>query len=187
MKLQVIRGLPEELVERLARRNAVRNSRPDGRGHFTIDTEQAKLVFDEVILDAGVTPLLHPWASDVILDGNRIDTVIVQNKSGRQAIRARFVIDATGDADIAARAGVPWEKGDERGLMQPPSLCFRLGGLDMERARREEYGKRLAEALNKPMDYNGQEYPNFLWTAPNLYRKDEMMLAGVIRDGDRCY
>jgi len=179
LETQVIRGLPEELVERLARRNAVRNSRPDGRGHFTIDTEQAKLVFDEVILDAGVTPLLHTWASNVILDGNRIDTVIVQNKSGRQAIRARFVIDATGDADIAARAGVPWEKGDERGLMQPPSLCFRLGGLDMERARREEYGKRLAEALNKPMDYNGQEYPNFLWTAPNLYRKDEMMLAGV--------
>ena len=144
LETQVIRGLPEELVERLARRNAVRNSRPDGRGHFTIDTEQAKLVFDEVILDAGVTPLLHTWASDVILDGNRIDTVIVQNKSGRQAIRARFVIDATGDADIAARAGVPWEKGDERGLMQPPSLCFRLVALTWTCAPRrvwEETGR----------------------------------------------
>ncbi|MGI6610138.1 MAG: FAD-dependent oxidoreductase [Limnochordia bacterium] len=177
---QVIRGLPEELVERLARREAVRNSRPDGRGYFTIDTEQAKLAFDELILDAKVTPLVHTWASDVLLDDGRIDTVIIQNKSGRQAIRARFIIDATGDADVAARAGVPCKKGDAQGLMQPPSLCFRVGGIDVERAQREGFQKGLvAKALNKRMDYNDQEYPNFLWSAPNLFREDELMLAGV--------
>lgn len=177
---KVIRGLPEELVERLARRRAVRNSRSDGRGQYIIDAEQAKLAFDELILDAQVTPLVHTWASDVLLDESQIDTVIIQNKSGRQAIRARVVIDATGDADIAARAGVQCEKGDAQGLMQPPSLCFRVGGIDVERAQREGFRKGLvAKALNRPMDYNGQEYSNHLWTARSLFREDELLLAGV--------
>lgn len=177
---QVIAGLVQEGVQRLERRGAVRNGRADGRGHYEFDAEQLKLVFDEMVREAGVTPLLHTWVADVVREDDRVAAVLVENKSGRGAIRAGMVIDATGDGDVAARAGVPFEKGDARGLMQPPSLCFRVGGVDTTTAQREGFATgAVARALNRPMDYNGQEYPNFLWKTLSLNRPDEYMMAGV--------
>lgn len=105
--------------------------------------------------------------------------MIVENKSGRQAIVAPVVVDATGDADVIARAGLPYQKGNADGLMQPPSLCFRLGGIDADQASESFRSGLVSQAVNKPMDYNGQEYPNFLWTTRSKFRPDEMMLAGV--------
>lgn len=174
---QVIHGLPHEIIDRLYARKAVQNDRDDHRGNYFIETEYVKLIYDELILQSKVTPLLHSWVSDVIMDGPHIDCVIVQNKSGRQAIRAKMIIDATGDADIAARAGAPFVKGNTDGYMQPPTLCFRLGGIDEKKGGLSR--DRIREVLNKPMDYNGQEYPNFLWTSRSAFRSDERMLAGV--------
>ncbi len=177
---QVIGGLPAEIFDRLGRLDAIRNGREDGRGYATIDTEYAKLVLDHLVREAQVEPLVHTWVSDVVLDGPALAAVVVENKSGRQAIRARVVVDATGDGDVAARAGCPFEKGDVRGLMQPPGLCFRLGGVDVERADRDGFATGLVrQALNRPMDYNGQEYPCFLWHSRSLFRPDEIMMAGV--------
>lgn len=105
--------------------------------------------------------------------------MIVENKSGRQAIVAPVVVDATGDADVIARAGLPYQKGNADGLMQPPSLCFRLGGIDADQASESFRSGLVSQAVNKPMDYNGQEYPNFLWTTRSKFRPDEMMLAGI--------
>lgn len=177
---QVIGGLVQELVDQLGRRGAIRNSRPDGRGHYVLDTECSKLVFDELVLDAGVIPLVHAWAAGVVMEGPRIAAVLVQSKSGRQAVRARVVIDATGDGDVAAQAGAPFEKGDAEGLMQPPGLCFRVGGVDVRRANQEGFGTgAVMRALNRPMEYNGQEYPCFLWKTESLFRDDELLMAGV--------
>ncbi|HOM81950.1 MAG TPA: FAD-dependent oxidoreductase [Armatimonadota bacterium] len=177
---QVIGGLVQELVERLERRGAARNSRSDGRGYFVVDTEYAKLVFDELVRDAGVVPLLHAWAAGVVMDGPRVAAVLMQSKSGRQAVRARVVVDATGDGDVAALAGAPFEKGDAQGLMQPPGLCFRIGGVDRRRANEEGFKTgAVMRALNRPMDYNGQEYPCFLWTTESLFRDDELLVAGA--------
>lgn len=173
---QVIHGLPQEIVEKLYARNAVHNDRKDHRGNYFIETEYAKLIFDELIIQSKVTPLLHSWVADVVMDGPDIDYVIVQNKSGRQAIRAKIIIDATGDADVAARAGAPYEKGNKDGYMQPPTLCFRLGGIDESKGLDRE---KMKEVLNRPMDYNGQEYPNYLWTSRSAFRPDERMVAGV--------
>ena len=67
-------------------------------------------------------------------NGDRIDAALVETKSGRGAIRARIFIDASGDADLAHHAGVPYELGDGHGDALYPSTMFRVGSVDAERA-----------------------------------------------------
>ena len=77
--------------------------------------------------------LLHTQVVDTIREGDRIRGVIVENKSGRQRIEADVTIDCSGDGDVAARGGVPWEKGRTAdGLVQAPTLVFKLGGVSRE-------------------------------------------------------
>ncbi|MBT4268957.1 MAG: FAD-dependent oxidoreductase, partial [Deltaproteobacteria bacterium] len=73
-----------------------------------LDTEVFKHTADQMVQEAGIIPLLHCHTADVIMEGNTIKGVITESKSGRQAILAKRVIDATGDADIAFHAGVPY-------------------------------------------------------------------------------
>lgn len=69
------------------------------------------------------------------MDSGRLSGVIIENKSGRQAIFAKIIIDSTGDGDIAAKAGAAYVKGRETdGAMQPASLMFKIGGVDYSRA-----------------------------------------------------
>lgn len=87
-----------------------------------------------MLVEAGVDLMLYTMASEPVMDGDTIKGVIVQNKNGREAILARIVIDATGDGDIAARAGAPFFVGRESdGKMQPATLMFKVAGVDVER------------------------------------------------------
>jgi ribulose 1,5-bisphosphate synthetase/thiazole synthase len=72
-----------------------------------LDADMFKVVADTMIREAGVTPLLHSLAVEPVMEGRTVKGIIVESKSGRQAILAKRVIDATGDADIAFRAGAP--------------------------------------------------------------------------------
>jgi ribulose 1,5-bisphosphate synthetase/thiazole synthase len=91
----------------------------DGKPTFEIlDTEVFKCLIDKMLEEAGVEILLHCTAVDVIMKGNTIIGVIVESKSGRQAILAKRVIDATGDADIAHFAGAPFRKSPKHELME---------------------------------------------------------------------
>ena len=101
----------------------------------TINHEKLKLVLFDMLEEAGVILQLHTDAVDVIMDGSRITGVIIQSKSGREAIMAKVVIDCTGDGDVAARAGAEYVKGrEEDGLMQPVTLMFKIDGVDYSRA-----------------------------------------------------
>src|SRR5690606_27393594 len=89
-----------------------------------------------MVQEAGVALLLHTWAVGVTREGNQVTSVIVENKSGRQAIVPQYIIDCSADADIAAMAGAPFVKGrEEDGAMQPVTLFFRIGGIDMANLR----------------------------------------------------
>jgi hypothetical protein len=91
----------------------------DGKPTYEVlDTEVFKYIADKLVQEAGVTPLLHSTAVDVAMEGNNIKGVITESKSGRQAIMARYIIDATGDADIAYHAGVPFRKSPKNELME---------------------------------------------------------------------
>ena len=108
---------------------------------FRFDPEALKFVAADLVEESGAKMLLNTWAVDAIMENNVIKGIIIENKSGRQAILADVVIDASGDADIAARAGVPYELFPEAGgSNQPMMLMFRMGGLNYQRI--VDYAKR---------------------------------------------
>ena len=85
--------------------------------------------------EAGVEVLMYVFCTDVIREGNEVKGVVIESKAGREAILARTVIDCTGDADVAFRAGVECRKGDAEGGMQPPTLMFSMRGVATQRLR----------------------------------------------------
>jgi ribulose 1,5-bisphosphate synthetase/thiazole synthase len=89
--------------------------------------EVTKYVAEKFCAQYGVRMLYHSVVADVIVEGNRLKGVIIESKSGRQAIIADVVVDATGDADVAALSGVPFEKEDLMN-MQPMTTTFIMGG-----------------------------------------------------------
>jgi hypothetical protein len=104
------------------------------------DPEVFKLVALELLDEAGVRFLLHAFASEVIGDHD-VRGVVFETKSGPVVIRARVVIDCTGDGDVAARAGAPYEIGrEEDDLVQPMTLMFRV--TEFDRASFEAYVKQ---------------------------------------------
>lgn len=116
-----------------------RESRPEAEetypGAHTINPEKLKLILLEMLQEAGIDLRLYTLAAAPLQRDNRVSGVITENKNGRQAWRARCVIDATGDGDIAARAGAPFRKGRETdGGMQPVTIMFKVAGVDTSRA-----------------------------------------------------
>ena len=101
-----------------------------------LDAELFKVVADQLVQEAGVVPLLHCLAVEPVMDGNVIRGVITENKSGRQAVLARRVVDASGDADVAYRAGAPCHK-TPRDEMMGVTVLFSCAGVD--RARFQAY------------------------------------------------
>ena len=98
------------------------------KGHIIYDIERGKLVLQELVERAGVDQLLQAWTADATVEDGAVRGVIVESKSGREAIRAKVVVDATGDSDIAAMAGAP-VRVQATGRH---SLCFRLGNVDVD-------------------------------------------------------
>lgn len=96
---------------------------------YELDSEGFKLVADRLVQEAGIHPMLHRQFVAPIMDGNTITGVIVESKAGREAILAKRIIDATGDADIAHRAGAPTLKTPIED-MQAASVMFHLAGVD---------------------------------------------------------
>ena len=97
-----------------------------------LDAELFKVVADELVKEAGVVPLLHCLVTEPVMDGDTIRGVVTESKSGRQAILAKRVIDASGDADIAHRAGAPCHK-TPKDEMMGVTVLFSCAGVDGER------------------------------------------------------
>ncbi|MGH9837788.1 MAG: FAD-dependent oxidoreductase [Blastocatellia bacterium] len=96
-----------------------------------MDNHYWKILAMQMAEEAGVELMLHTQVVDTLREGDRVAGLVVQNKSGRQVINADVVIDCSGDGDVAARGGVEWKKGRTAdGLVQAPTLVFRIGGID---------------------------------------------------------
>ena len=98
----------------------------------SLDADMFKVVADTMVKESGIIPILHCLTVDVVMEGDTIKGVITESKSGRQAILAKRVIDATGDADIAFRAGAPYRKAPRDELMAVSSN-FGCSGVDIRR------------------------------------------------------
>lgn len=100
-----------------------------------INPEKLKTAYLEMLLEANADLRLYTCAVESIVEDGVIKGVLTESKSGRQAILAQRVIDASGDGDIAAMAGVPFTKGrEDDNLMQPMTLMFKVAGVDTDRA-----------------------------------------------------
>lgn len=135
---QIIDGLPQRFIDRLRReRDGASEHRPCPlhMGITLVEPEAVKTVALEMLVEAGVDVLFYTFFSSVLMEGDTIRGVVTESKSGRSAIFAKVVIDCTGDADVAFRAGAPTEKGNADGGMQPPTLMFCLGGVDTDKLR----------------------------------------------------
>ena len=146
--VRVIRGQADELLDRLVKLdglNAPHLTIADGIAAQAFDISAYKIAADELVTGAGARILFHAVAVGVVMknpeisgasapDISRIDAVLIESKSGRQAVRGRFFIDASGDGDLAYWAGVPWEKAPPVNGMMYPSLMFRINGVDVAKA-----------------------------------------------------
>lgn len=123
----LIAGFYDELRGRLAEMNGIIAN--------SFDAESLKYVAQEMLLEAGVTLLLHSWVTDVEMNGDSVSALVVQSKEGERKVNAKVFIDSTGDGDVAAPAGAPFEKGRaEDGAMQAMTLKFDVGGVDLKAA-----------------------------------------------------
>ena len=178
----IVGGIPMEILERLVALNGAimprpviwtraTNNRPEYWAPF--DPEILKLVLDRMTEEAGVKILFNTRVVGTVVNSGRTEGVLIESKSGREAVRAKIVIDATGDGDVAAWAGAPYEKGrPEDGWMQPVTVLYKVHNLDREKARRV-----LAEEREKIVGLaraRGEDIPRFLTAGTdNFLRADE--------------
>jgi hypothetical protein len=134
----IIAGLPQRFIDRLAAVNAASGHQrcPLHVSLTLVDPEAVKSVALEMLTERGVEIGFHSLVAGVVMDGDVLKGIIIEGKGGREAILGKVVIDCSGDGDVAFRSGVPCEKGDDRGGMQPPTLMFCLAGVDTEKLRR---------------------------------------------------
>ncbi len=144
-KEQIIQGIFQEMIDRL------KGMDDYDKGTKAFDVEAMKIVADQMVREAGVKLMLHTCVIDALVQEKTIRGVEVHNKSGRQAVLGKVIVDATGDGDVAVMAGAPYEKGrKEDGLTQPMTLNFRMGGVDPEKMpSRQEINQLFEEAKAK--------------------------------------
>ena len=131
-KKPAITGIGLEVVKRLKKAKGL-GITTDTVPWVVKDPEKLKVIYDEMLAESGAETLLFTFVAGTIKSGNKVRCVLIENKSGRQAVFGKIFIDATGDADVAAAAGAAFSKGDKRGIMQAASLCYRSVGTDKEK------------------------------------------------------
>ena len=133
---RVVGGLGWEVVERLTD-SGLAFERPNTYGAgtgVTYDQEALKLLWEQLAEDAGVDLLLHTWATGAGLSDGRINSIRIWNKGGERVIAGDVIVDASGDADVAAMAGVPYDNAQATGKVQSLSTLFKLANVDVARA-----------------------------------------------------
>ncbi|MDB5532424.1 MAG: FAD-dependent oxidoreductase [Hyphomicrobiales bacterium] len=150
-KRRVVHGVADDLLDRIEHLGGLREPH-DVFGRIqaqAYDTSAYKIAADELLVSAGVDILFHALASGLHMETpGRIGAVFVETKSGRRAVKGQIFIDCSGDGDLAAWAGAPFELGDGNGNMLYPSSMFRINAVDSARVDHSwtGLGKLMAEA-----------------------------------------
>ncbi len=132
----VIKGIAQEIVDRLSVLGASPGHLRDTVGFtYTLtpyNPEVYKVLVCDMLEEAGVTLLLHTSVVDVTTAEGRIESIQVYNKNGMGSIHAKAYVDATGDGDVAFKAGAPWEQGNDAHKVQPMTMKFRMKGVNLQ-------------------------------------------------------
>ena len=137
--VQTVKGIGQEIILELHKLNGLGKSPYQQKEYdiskgelsysYCVDPEKFKYVTLKLVHESGVDILFHTYFSDVIMEGNDLKGIIVENKSGRGALFSKVVVDASGDGDVAARAGAPfWEAGpDDKALKD--CIMYKISGI----------------------------------------------------------
>ncbi|MGF7145886.1 hypothetical protein HNQ56_004330 [Anaerotaenia torta] len=142
-------GIFSEILESLREMGAATKG-----GSPAFQEEFLKIILNRMAIRSKVELLFHSYLIDAKKEGNKIKSVTVANKSGRQEIHGNYFIDATGDADLAVLCGCPYHLGREGDhLCQPMTLCFRVGRVDLDKYEKARPGMN---ALYQEMQKQGK-------------------------------
>jgi hypothetical protein len=157
---QVVHGIADDILDRLKAMDGL------NKPHLTIrdqilaqayDISAFKIAADELLAEAKVNVLFHAFGVGAVLEpAAKIDAVLVETKSGRFAVRGEIFVDGSGDGDLAAWAGVPYEVGDGVSNMLYPSTMFRINGVDPAKAGR---AWELIPTLMDEAEKQGRRFP----------------------------
>ncbi len=155
---QVVHGVADDLLARIDRLGGLNIPHAIfGKTHAqAYDTAAYKIAADDLLLARNADILFHALAAGVVMDGPRIDALLIETKSGRKAVRGRIFIDCSGDGDLAAFAGAPYEIGNSNGDLLYPTMMFRLNGIDPAAAG--EAWKTIP-ALMEEAEKRGMRFP----------------------------
>jgi hypothetical protein len=200
---QIIRGFAEEVLDRFPKEVVAGPPREDWgsrdpqkaaywgqrtSAHHgivtwapTIDPERLKIISQEMLLEAGVRLVFHSWAALPVVADGRVAGVVFESKSGRQALLAKVVVDATGDGDVFARAGAEFDTDIEEGdVHHSMNTAFMLAGVDMNTwlAFRRGEPEKFAEFMKL-----GREQLRFFQTPYVSWRNDIALFLGPRQSG----
>lgn len=184
----IIRGLFEEIVEKMVKRGFAVHPRDVfggtaftswikvGHDHVTpFEAEGLKLILDEMLQEAGVEIRYHTVFLNPVLQGNNIVGVTVASKSGIETVESNVVIDCTGDGDVAARCGVPFEYGNEElGLIQPATMFFHISNVDSDRLEAD-----IQANLHNFYRKDGVNYRSLHWRVSEVRENGDWSLDRV--------
>jgi hypothetical protein len=173
-KKDIVAGLPLELIARLKRRGVVEDKGPGPHLQYIFQPSEMAIELDELITEAGVRPFLHTRFVSPVMDGDRLDAIIIEDQTGRRAIRARFFVDASGDGVLADRAGAPTYRAPH---LQPPTACALFQGLDAVRAGTPDF--QLGNVIYDAARYPEAIAPGFCWSAKLAGQPGIEMVAGT--------
>ena len=198
-EIMVIRGIFAEIVDRMValggaiHPSVVRAGTPfsawitKGHDHLTpFDAETLKFVLDQMCAEAGVKVMYHSTLIDPVVKGHTVKGIRVLNREGTARMGAKVVIDATGDGDVAFRAGVPCTYGNpELGNVQPATLFFHINNVDSPRLIKD-----VEAHLHEFRKVNGVSYRALHWRVEeaeaagewDISRKSVNIYRGVRED-----
>lgn len=150
-----------------------------------------KAVLEGMCDEAGVKMLFHTFIAETIVEGGKLNALVVANKNGLGLIKGKLFIDCTGDGDVCVRAGAGYTKGNpENGKNQPISLRYLVANVDFD-----AFGEFIRETLQKTQKWTGASYENGSiyvaccagdkWTFSDIF--DEAIANGDLTEEDKAY
>ena len=186
--VQVAGGIPREIADRLIRSGVGSGNTGQAGSYVFTSSEDFKRLLFEMMAEAKVEMRLHSWVVDVLQEGDTLRGVVLESKSGRQAVLARQIIDATGDGDLATRAGVPFhlgvtpadecvQEGAKLGVMQAMGVMFKAGNVDLQRT--------FDWLVREPAHFQRQPFARFsLEEAKARFEKGDMATLNILTDAN---
>lgn len=188
---QVVRGIGEDLIQRLVAEEGSPGHLLGGKwgkdapadyvySQTPYDLETYKYAIMRMADEAGVRMMLHTFVCGTLHDAGTVKGIVVQNKSGRFEVRGRVVVDCSGDADVAAGAGAPYEFGRGDGKAQNVTLLFTLGGVDFDRiveysrahVRVRTWGEWHSRLMQAPK--LGEDHPSYVSMSGKIVIDDDL-------------